>query len=545
MKKETKRGQDILNNPRLNKGTAFTSEEREELGLVGLIPPKVFTQEQQAGRILDNMRKIDTDIEKYIYLMALQDRNENLFYRVVMDNRDEIMPIIYTPTVGEACIKYGRIYRRPRGIFISYEDKGRIKKVLQNWPEEDIRIIVVTDGERILGLGDLGANGMGIPVGKLSLYTACGGIHPAWALPVTIDTGTENPELIRDPLYIGNTHKRVRGKEYDELIDEFMEAAAELYPGVVIQLEDFGNSNAFRLLKKYQSKYSTFDDDIQGTASVALSGLITACKVKGTKLKDEKVLFLGAGEAGIGIGELMVAAMHADDGIPEKEGKSKCWFFDSKGLVVKSRIESLVEHKRPFAHDFEFITDFLKALEILKPTAIVGVSGQPQTFTQPVIEAMSRINKQPIIFSLSNPTSKSECTAKQAYTWSDGRAIFASGSPFPPLEVKGKMVVPGQGNNAYIFPGVGLGAILSGAKTITDEMFYTAAKVLAKQVTEEDLALGRIYPSLTRIIDVSAHIAAAVAKIAFERDLATREKPDNILEFVRSQMYDPSYKKLY
>ena len=542
MNKITASGYEILHNPRLNKGTAFNDEERDQLGLRGLLPPRVFSQDDQLERVLINFRKKVSDLEKYIYLIALQDRNENLFYRLVMDNMNEMMPIIYTPTVGEACIEFGQIYRRSRGVFISIKDKGKVKDVLKNWPDTDVRIIVVTDGERILGLGDLGASGMGIPIGKLSLYTACSGIHPAWCLPVTIDVGTENPRLLEDPLYIGLQQKRVRGKEYDDLLDEFFSAVKEMYPKAMVQLEDFGNANAFRLLEKYRHEFCTFDDDIQGTASVALAGMFTAVKLNKSTLRDQKILFLGAGEAGIGIGDLSVFAMKAE-GVPEAEARSKCWYFDSKGLVVKSRTD-LVEHKKHFAHDFEFITDFQKAVEAIKPTIIIGVSGQPQTFTQAVIETMAKYNENPIIFALSNPTSKAECTAEQAYSWSDGRAIFASGSPFDALMVNGKRIVPGQGNNAYIFPGVGLGVIVSGAKTVTDEMFYIAAKELANQVTDVDLFKGRIYPSLKLIREVSAVIAAAVAKVAFERKLATVPEPENIMEFVRSQMYSPEYESL-
>jgi len=540
MKKTPKHGEEILHDPRLNKGSAFTQEEKEKLGLLGLVPPRSFTQEEQIQRVMGNFMMQKSDLEKYIHLTSLQDRNETLFYRIVMDHLDEMMPIIYTPTVGEACLKYGAIFRRPRGLFISINDKGKIRQILNNWSEKNIKIIVVTDGERILGLGDQGADGMGIPIGKLSLYTACGGIDPAYCLPVTIDVGTNNQTLIDDPLYIGLQQKRVTGKEYDELMDEFFEAVRELYPGSVIQLEDFANHNAFRLLNKYKDEFCTFDDDIQGTAGVALAGLYTAAKVAGSTLRDQKVLFLGAGEAGIGIGELMVSALK-DEGVSEDEARAKCWFVDSKGLVVKSRTD-LVEHKRPFAHEFEYIKDFKTAVEILKPTAIIGVSGQPQTFTKEIIEIMSKINERPIIFSLSNPTSKSECSAEQAYSYSEGRVIFASGSPFPPLEVNGKTVVPGQGNNVYIFPGVGFGAIVAGAKVITDEMFYIAAKELAKQVTEDDLSKGRIYPSLKKIREVSLHIATAVANIVFEKGLSTIERPENLLEFVRSQMYEPNYK---
>jgi malate dehydrogenase (oxaloacetate-decarboxylating)(NADP+) len=536
-----KRGVDLLHDPVLNKGTAFTEAERDRLGLRGLLPARVSTQEGQMARVLENIRRKTSDIEKYIFLISLQDRNENLFYRVVMENLEEMMPLIYTPTVGQGCQEFGHIFRRPRGLYISFKDCGRVRQLLRNWPYRDIRMIVVTDGERILGLGDLGANGMGIPVGKLSLYTACAGIHPTQCLPVTLDVGTNNETLLKDPLYIGVPERRLRGAAYDELVDEFITGVQEIFPKACIQLEDFGNTNAFRLLHHYRNRACTFDDDIQGTAGVALAGVYSALRITGDKLSDHKFLFLGAGEAGIGIGDLIVTGLMAE-GISEAEARLKCWFVDSKGLVVKSRTD-LVEHKLPYAHDHVPVTDFLAAVESLKPTAIIGVSGMPRTFTKPVVEAMARLNRRPILFALSNPTSKSECTAEEAYTWSEGHAIFASGSPFPPVMYKGKAFVPGQGNNAYIFPGVGLGVIASEAARVTDEMFFVAAKTLADLVSEDDLGEGRIYPSLTRIRDVSAAIATAVANLAFQRGLTTMSRPANLAAHVKAQMYEPTYKE--
>jgi len=536
-----KRGVDLLHDPVLNKGTAFTEAERDRLGLRGLLPARVSTQEGQVARVLENIRRKTSDIEKYIFLISLQDRNENLFYRVVMENLEEMMPLIYTPTVGQGCQEFGHIFRRPRGLYITYKDRGRVRQLLRNWPYRDIRMIVVTDGERILGLGDLGANGMGIPVGKLSLYTACAGIHPTQCLPVTLDVGTNNETLLKDPLYIGVPERRLRGAAYDELVDEFVTGVQEIFPKACIQLEDFGNTNAFRLLHHYRNRACTFDDDIQGTAGVALAGVYSALRITGDKLSDHKFLFLGAGEAGIGIGDLIVTGL-MEEGMTEAEARLKCWFVDSKGLVVKSRTD-LVEHKLPYAHDHVPVTDFLAAVESLKPTALIGVSGMPRTFTKPVVEAMARLNRRPILFALSNPTSKSECTAEEAYTWSEGRAIFASGSPFPPVMYKGKAFVPGQGNNAYIFPGVGLGVIASEAARVTDEMFFVAAKTLADLVTEDDLGEGRIYPSLTRIRDVSAAIATAVANLAFQRGLTTMSRPVNLAAHVKAQMYEPTYKE--
>jgi malate dehydrogenase (oxaloacetate-decarboxylating)(NADP+) len=534
-----KRGVDLLHDPALNKGTGFSEKERDGLGLRGLLPARVFTQEGQMARVLENIRRKTSDIEKYIFLVSLQDRNETLFFRVVMEYIEEMMPLIYTPTVGQGCQEFGHIFRRPHGMFISHRDRGRVRQLLRNWPYGDVRMIVVTDGERILGLGDLGANGMGIPVGKLSLYTACAGIHPTQCLPVTLDVGTNNEALLKDPLYIGLPERRLRGQAYDELVDEFVTGVQEVFPKACIQFEDFGNVNAFRLLHHYRDRACMFNDDIQGTASVSMAGVYSALRITGNKLSDQKFLFLGAGEAGIGIGDLIVIGL-MKEGMTEAEARRKCWFVDSKGLVVKSRTD-LVEHKRPYAHDHAPVTDFPAAVEVLKPTALIGVSGMPRTFTKQVVGAMARLNRRPILFALSNPTSKSECTAEEAYTWSEGRAIFASGSPFPPVTVEGKTFVPGQGNNAYIFPGVGLGAVASEATRVTDEMFFAAAKTLAGLVKEDDLAEGRIYPSLTRIREVSAAIATAVADVAFQRGLTTMGRPADLAAHVKAQMYEPTY----
>jgi malate dehydrogenase (oxaloacetate-decarboxylating)(NADP+) len=534
-----KRGVDLLHDPLLNKGTAFTETERDALGLRGLLPARVSTQDQQVIRVLENIRRKTSDIEKYIYLVALQERQENLFYRVVMDNLDEMMPIIYTPTVGQGCIEFGHIFRRPRGLYVSFRDRGRIREVLTNWPFRDVRVIVVTDGERILGLGDLGANGMGIPVGKLSLYTACSGIHPSQCMPVMLDCGTNNETLLNDPLYIGLPERRLRDEAYDELVEEFFTAVQEIFPKVCIQLEDFGNANAFRLLHKYKDRACTFDDDIQGTAACTLAGLYSAVRITGDRLSDHKFLFLGAGEAGIGIGDLIVTGLKAE-GMPEEEARRRCWYVDSKGLVVKSRTD-LVHHKLPFAHDHAFVGDFQAAVESIRPTAIIGVSGMPRTFTKPVVEAMGRMNRRPIVFALSNPTSKSECTAEEAYTWSEGRAVFASGSPFKPVTYNGKTFIPGQGNNVYIFPGVGLGVVASEATRVTEEMFFVAAKTLAAMVSEEDHAQGRIYPALDRIREVSAAIAVAVAEVVFLRGLTRMNRPADLAGHMKAQMFDPTY----
>jgi malate dehydrogenase (oxaloacetate-decarboxylating)(NADP+) len=534
-----KRGVDLLHDPLLNKGTAFTAAERDALGIRGLLSPRITTQAAQVTRVLDSFRRKTSDLEKYIYLISLLERNESLFYRVVMDNLNEMMPIIYTPTVGQACQRWSYIFRRSRGLYITAEDRGRIVQLLRNWPHADVRMIVVTDGERILGLGDLGANGMGIPVGKLSLYTACAGVHPAQCLPIMFDVGTDNESLRADPLYVGTPVKRLRGPLYDELVEELVTSVQQMFPLACLQFEDFGNANAFKLLHRYENRICTFNDDIQGTAGVTLAGLYSASRLTGVKLADMRMLFLGAGEAGIGIGDLIVDALRAE-GVAEDAARRQCWFVDSKGLVVRSRTD-LVEHKLRFAHDHAPVADLLAAVEALKPHALIGVSGMPATFTQPVLQAMARLNARPVIFALSNPTSKSECTAEQAYTWTDGRAVFASGSPFAPVTLAGRTHVSGQGNNSYIFPGVGLGVIASRSSRVTNEMFFVAAKALAGLVTADDLAVGRIYPDLARIREVSGAIALAVAETAFARGLARQSRPADLAAHVKAQMYQPVY----
>ncbi len=532
-------GVKILHDPVRNKGTAYTDAERDALKLRGLLPPRVHSMAEQELRVLGNIRAKPTDLERYLYLIALQDRNENLFYRVIMNHIEEMMPIIYTPTVGKACQEFQHIFRKPRGFYVSLQDKGHVKEIMQNWPHKDVRIIVVTDGERILGLGDLGADGMGIPIGKLSLYTACAGIRPTQCMPVMLDVGTNNEKLLNDPLYNGLERRRVRGEEYDELVDEFITAAKELFPGVLIQIEDFGNTNAFRLLARYRDNTCLFDDDIQGTGAVAVAGIIASMRVTGGKLSDQKILFLGAGEAGIGIADVFVAALK-EEGMSAGEARRHCWFVDSKGLLVAGR-GNIAVHKEPYAHEHEYIADFTDAVRALKPTAILGLSGQPGRFTKDVVETMANINPRPIIFALSNPTSKAECTAEQAYTWSDGRAIFASGSPFNPVKFDNRTFVPGQGNNAYIFPGVGLGAIVSRSRVVTDEMFLTAAHSLANLVTDADLERGRVYPALSLIRQVSAVIARDVAKMAYDGGFTDREEPDDILADIHKHMYHPIY----
>ena len=537
---ETPKGMDILHDPILNKGTAFTEEERDALEIRGLLPPRVSNIEKQVGRVLGNYRRKPSDLERYIFLIALEDRNETLFYRLLVDHIEELMPIVYTPTVGAACKMFGHIYRRPRGLYISARDRGRVLEVMANWPY-DAEIIVVTDGERILGLGDLGANGMGIPIGKLSLYSACAGIHPAGSLPIMLDVGTENEELLNDPLYLGIRQRRLRGTEYDEFVEEFVQAVDARFPSVLLQFEDFATRNAFGLLERYRNRICAFNDDIQGTAAVVLAGLLSAGRITGRSLAEEKLLFLGAGAAATGIGELVVSAL-ARRGVPDAEARGRCWFVDSKGLVVQER-EDLAPHKRPFAHEHPFLRDLGSAVEALHPTALIGVSGQAGAFTEPIVRSMAKLNERPVIFALSNPTANSECTAEQAYGWTEGRAVFASGSPFDRVELNGQTHVPGQANNAYVFPGIGLGVICARASRVTDAMFYVAAEALASCLDEDTLRSGSIFPPLSRIRDVSACIAGEVARLAYEEDLAGRPIPAgvNLEEFVRSRMYQPCY----
>ena len=534
------KGVELLHNPILNKGTAFTSIERQKLELEGLLPPHIFTQDEQKIKVLNTVRKKETSLEKYIYLISLQDRNETLFYRLVIDEIEELMPIIYTPTVGNACQQYGQIFRRPRGLYIPCNSKGFIYNILSNWPHKDVDVIVVTDGERILGLGDLGADGMGIPIGKLTLYTVCAGIDPAKTLPITIDVGTNNDELLSDPLYIGLRNKRIRGNDYDELIDEFMQATAKKFPKALIQFEDFANQNASRLLEKYRNSYCIFNDDIQGTGSVTLAGILSALRILNQSLEDQRILFYGAGSAAFGIAETIVKKMMAL-GMDINDARRRISFIDSRGLVVKDRA-NLNEKKRLYAHDMKKETNLIGIIDSLKPSIIIGVSGKPGTFCEPLLRKLAELNERPIIFALSNPTSKSECTAYEAYSWTDGKAIFASGSPFDPVSWKNTTFYPGQGNNAYIFPGIGLGIIVSRALYVTDEMFIAAAETLADFVTESDLKKGRLYPPLTKIRDISCKIAINVAKVAFDTNISGIPYPNNLEEFVQGSMFEPSYR---
>ncbi|TWW60544.1 NAD-dependent malic enzyme, mitochondrial [Takifugu flavidus] len=502
------KGKPLMLSPRTNKGMAFSLQERQILGIHGLLPPKVETQEIQAMRFQNNLKKMTDPLQKYIYLMGIQERNERLFYRVLMEDIEELMPIVYTPTVGLACTQYGHIFRRPKGLFISIRDKGHIRSILDNWPETNVAAVVVTDGERILGLGDLGVYGMGIPVGKLCLYTACAGIRPEKCLPVVIDVGTDNETLLRDPFYMGLYQNRDRSQAYDELIDEFMEAVVDKYgQNTLIQFEDFGNHNAFRFLRKYREKYCTFNDDIQGTASVALAGLLAAQRAVGKPITEHRVLFLGAGEAALGIANLIVMAM-METGMTQIEARQRIWMYDKDGLLVKDRPHKMDSNQEAFIHDNPGkVQSFLDAVNTIKPTAIIGVAGAGPLFTHDVLKSMASLNERPIIFALSNPTTKAECTAEDAYALTDGRCLFASGSPFGQVTLSdGRVFTPGQGNNAYIFPGVALAVILSGVRHISDTVFLEAAKALAEQLTDEELAKGRLYPPLSDIRELVEYV---------------------------------------
>lgn len=537
-------GYTLLRDPHHNKGLAFTEKERDAHYLRGLLPPATISQQLQEKKLMNTIRQYQLPLQKYTAMMELEERNERLFYKLLIDNVEELLPVVYTPTVGEACQKYGSIFKRPQGLYISLKEKGKVLDVLKNWPQKSIQVIVVTDGERILGLGDLGCQGMGIPVGKLSLYTALGGVRPSACLPVTIDVGTNNEQLLKDEFYIGLRQKRATGQEYSELLHEFMTAVKQNYgEKVLIQFEDFANHNAFDLLAKYGTTHLVFNDDIQGTAAVVLAGLISALKLLGGSLADHTFLFLGAGEAGTGIAELIALEMSRRSKTPLEETRKKIWLTDSKGLIVSSRKESLQHFKKPWAHEHEPVKGLLEVVKAIKPTVLIGTSGVGKTFTKEVIEAMASFNEKPLILALSNPTSQSECTAEEAYTWTKGKAIFASGSPFDPVEYEGKVFVPGQSNNAYIFPGLGLGLVISGAIRVHDDMLLAAAEALAGQIKEEYLAKGLIYPPLSNIRKISVQIAANVAAKAYELGLATRlPRPENLVKHAESCMYSPAYR---
>jgi malate dehydrogenase (oxaloacetate-decarboxylating)(NADP+) len=537
----TKDGPDgsALRDPLRNRGTAFSVDERERLGLRGLLPPRVESITEQVARVVDEVRRKQTPIEQYLYLASVQDDNETLFHRALVDDFHELLPIVYTPTVGQACQEWSEHSLRPRGLYLTAEDSGRILSTLRSAVRRDIGIIVVTDGGRILGLGDLGVNGMGIPIGKLALYTACAGVAPERCLPVTLDVGCDNVDVREHPRYLGLRMPRLTGPRYDALIDEFVDAAQQAFPGAVIQFEDFNNANAFRLLARYRERICTFNDDVQGTGAMGTAGLVAASRITGVGLDAQRVLFAGAGEAGLGMGAALISAMQRA-GVDESEARKRCLFVDSRGTVVAGRTD-LVEHKRPFAQPIPPFADLVTTIEAFRPTALIGASGQSGLFTRRVLEAMSRVCERPVIFALSNPTSKAECTAEQAYTATRGLAIFASGSPFGPVSLDGRTFATGQANNSYVFPGVGLGLLASGARCVTDAMFVAAADALAAMVTESDLAVGRIFPVQSRMREVAVAVATAVARVAFEQRITRDPPPADIAATIRASMYRPAY----
>ncbi len=530
---------DRLHDPMLNKGTAFSEEERDQLGLRGLLPPRVFTQAQQVERCLASLRQLRSPLDQYLWLSALHDRNERLFYRLLTANIAEFLPIVYTPTVGEACREFGRIFQRPRGLYISLNDRGRVKTLLHNWPYRNVRVIVVTDGERILGLGDLGAHGMGIPIGKLSLYTACAGIDPSECLPLVLDVGTNNKALLHDPFYIGLAQPRRRDSVSDELIEEFVTAANELFPGVLIQFEDFATDNAVRLLQRYRERACMFNDDIQGTAAVTLAGLVTASHIARRPLSEQTILFVGAGAAAVGIADLCTHALMRE-GMSEIAARERIWLFDSQGIVTTDR-DNMADYKKPYARTHQPLRDLESAIATIRPSALIGASGKQGIFTGAVLSAMASINDRPIVFALSNPTANSECTAEEAYEFTGGRALFASGSPFGPVKQGERTFVPSQANNVYVFPGVGLGVLASGASRVTDEMFLAAAAALAKFTEESVSTAGSLFPPLERMPEVSLAVGVAVADVAHAQGLATGPRPDDLREHLVSLQFDPRY----
>jgi malate dehydrogenase (oxaloacetate-decarboxylating)(NADP+) len=532
----------LLHDAAVNRGTAFSAQARATLGLQGLLPPAVETLAQQVARVMDNVRRQATDLDRYVYLAAVRERNQTLYFRSVCEHLAETLPLIYTPTVGQACQEFSRRFQAPHGLYVTAQDRGRIRDILRHWPRPDVRVIVVTDGSRILGLGDLGLNGMGIPIGKLDLYVACGGVRPEACLPVMLDAGTDNAALRDDPFYLGLRQPRLQGEAYDTLLAEFVAAVQEVFPGALLQFEDFSNSNAFALLQRYRDRLRCFNDDIQGTGAMGLAGLYSALRLTGGRLGEQRLLFVGAGEAALGIAHMVTAAMQAE-GLSEAQARRRCWLMDTQGLVVAGRPD-LAGHKRAYAHAHAPLTGLQAAVAALRPSVLIGASGAPGLFSEPVLRELARLQTRPVVLALSNPTSRAECTAEQAYAWTDGQAIFASGSPFAPVTLAGRTQVPGQGNNAYIFPGLGLGVLASGATRVSDAMFFAAARALAAQVTDADLQCGRIYPGAERLRAVAAAVATAVAEVAFAEGLATAERPADPAAAIRGMMYDPDYPPL-
>jgi malate dehydrogenase (oxaloacetate-decarboxylating)(NADP+) len=537
-----KRGIDLLHDPALNKSTAFTEAERQALGLVGLVPDVTETEDLQLSRVLRQLGHKTTDLDRYIYLMNLLDHDETLFYRTIMSDPARFLPIVYDPTIGEACLKFGHIFRGPRGMYLSIERRGHVKEILRNWPVKDVRFICVTDGGRILGLGDLGANGMGIPIGKLQLYTATAGVPPQGLLPMYLDAGTNNEEYLHDPLYLGLRKPRPSTEDLYSFVDEFVDAVQEVFPRCCIHFEDWTGVDAVHLLERYRNKVSCYNDDVQGTAGITLAGMINATKLKGTQLKDEKYLFLGAGSAGIGLANLLCSAL-VKQGMTLEEAQAHVYMFDVNGLLESTRTD-LVDFQLPYAHSHAPTRDFVAAIESIKPTTIIGVSTIGGAFNQKVVEAMCRINDRPVILALSNPTEHAECTAEQAYTWSNGKAIYAAGVQFPPVQFNGKTFLPGQANNFYIFPAVGMAIYATKAKRVSDELFIEAAAAVADQVSDDQRQQGLLYPLQSNILETEIKTAVRVAKLIFEMDLARVDRPSDLEAFIRSHVYKPEYKTL-
>ncbi len=545
-------GQAILDYPLYNKGSAFPEEERLQLGLLGLLPFHCSTMDEQLTRTYGNYLRKESDLERYVFLTALQDRNEALFYRLVSEHITEMMPIIYTPTVGVGCQKYSHMFRRPRGLYVSYPYRNEIATLLENSPVKNVKVIVVTDGERILGLGDLGVGGMGIPVGKLSLYSLCAGIHPATTLPILLDVGTDNKELLADPLYLGWRHERIRGAAYGTFVEAFVTAVMNKFPGVLLQWEDFSKQNAPRLLERYRNRLCTFNDDIQGTGAVTLAGLLVAMRLKQEKLRNQRIIILGAGSSASGISAQIVTAMKSE-GASEEEAKRAIWLVDSQGLVHSGRAD-LEPFKEKFAQPLartmgwqrssaaEFT--FAEVVNNVQPTILLGTSAQPGAFTEQIIREMSQHTERPIVFPLSNPTSKCEATPRDLLTWTDGRALVATGSPFSPVVHSGRSISIGQCNNSFIFPGVGLGVIATGAKRVTDEMFVAAARVLAEFSPALTNETAPLYPSLEVVREVSSKVALAVAKEAQLAGFSQRTTAAELDRRIKSKMWTPHYVSL-
>lgn len=535
----SKRGIEVLRDPTLNKSTAYTEAEKQELGLIGLVPDVTETEDLQLQRVLAQLAQKTTDLERYIYLINLLDHNETLFYRTVMSDPARFLPIVYDPTIGEACLKFGHIYRGPRGMYLSMTRRGKVKEVLENWPQKDARFICVTDAGRILGLGDLGANGMGIPIGKLQLYTACAGVPPQYLLPMYLDAGTNNEQYLHDPLYLGMRRARPSTEELYSFVDEFVEAVQSVFPKCCIHFEDWTGADAVHLLQRYRNNYCVYNDDVQGTAGIVLTGMINAAKVKGTKLSDERYLFLGAGSAGIGLADLLCSAM-VKEGLPVKEAQARVYMFDINGLLEDTRTD-LLDFQKPYAHKHAPTRDFVAAIESIKPTTMIGVSTVGGAFNQTVVESMSRINEQPVIFALSNPTDHAECTPDQAYTWSHGKAIYAAGVQFPPVHFNGRTFLPGQANNFYIFPAIGMAVFATVASRVTDEMFIEAARAVADQVPSELLKQGLLFPLQSNILETEIQTAARVAKVIFDSGLARVDRPPDMIRFISQHVYKPEY----